>query len=111
MRPIIGVHGDCLWSCGDVCHSPTSLSAPRSHGKLRSMLTGTGVGSNFRFVSHLDAEAATRPDYGVCSGVRSLLLCIWGGGSADIRRSDCESERECPIPTLRGSVLCTDHDL
>ena len=35
-------------------HSTPSLSAPRSHGKLRSMLTGTGVGSNFRFVSDLE---------------------------------------------------------
>ena len=52
MRPIIGVNGDCLWLCGDVCHSPPSLSAPRSHGKLRRRLTGTGVGSNFRFVCH-----------------------------------------------------------
>ena len=29
--------------------SPPSISAPRSHGKLRSMLTGTGVGSDSRF--------------------------------------------------------------
>ena len=58
MRPIIGVNGDCLWLCGDVCHSPPSLSAPRSHGKLRSMLTGTGVGSNFRFVSDLELKPA-----------------------------------------------------
>jgi hypothetical protein len=33
---------------------------PRSHGKLRSMLrrrlTGTGVGSNFRFVSDLELK-------------------------------------------------------
>jgi hypothetical protein len=61
MRPIIGVNGDCLWLCGDVCHSPPSLSAPRSHGKLRSMLTGTGVGSNFRFVSDLESGVETRP--------------------------------------------------
>ena len=27
MRPIIGVNGDCLWLCGDVCHSPPSLNA------------------------------------------------------------------------------------
>ena len=60
MRPIIGVNGDCLWLCGDVCHSPPSLSAPRSHGKLRSMLTGTGVGSNFRFVVHLELKPAVR---------------------------------------------------
>ena len=58
MRPIIGVHGDCLWPCGDVCHSPPSISAPRSHGKLRSMLTGTGVGSNFRFVADLELKPA-----------------------------------------------------
>ena len=35
----------------------------RSHGKLRSMLTGTGVGStgvgsNFRFVVHLELKPA-----------------------------------------------------
>ena len=60
MRPIIGVNGDCLWLCGDVCHSPPSLSAPRSHGKLRSMLTGTGVGSNFRSVSDLELKPALR---------------------------------------------------
>jgi hypothetical protein len=37
MRPIIGVKCDCLWLCGDVCHYPPSISAPRSlsHGKLR----------------------------------------------------------------------------
>ena len=29
-----------------------------SHGKLRSMLTGTGVGSNFRFVSDLELKPA-----------------------------------------------------
>ena len=58
MRPIIGVNGDCLWLCGDVCHSPPSLSAPRSHGKLRRRLTGTGVGSNFRFVFHLELKPA-----------------------------------------------------
>ena len=38
--------------------TPPSLSAPKSHGKLRSMLTGTGVGSNFRFVSHLELQPA-----------------------------------------------------
>ena len=54
MRPMIGVNGDCIWPCGDACHSPPSISAPRSHGKLRSMLTGTGVGSNFRFVADLE---------------------------------------------------------
>ena len=58
MRPIIGVNGDCLWLCGDVCHSPPSLSAPRSHGKLRRRLTGTGVGSNFRFVADLEWQPA-----------------------------------------------------
>ena len=60
MRPIIGVNGDCLWPCGDVCHSPPSLPAPRSHGKLRRRLTGTGVGSNFRFVADLELQPATR---------------------------------------------------
>ena len=59
MRPIIGVNGDCLWLCGDVFHSPPSLSAPRSHGKLRRRLTGTGVGSNFRFVSDLELKPAS----------------------------------------------------
>ena len=58
MRPIIGVNGDCLWLCGDVCHSPSSLSAPRSHGKLTRRLTGTGVGSNFRFVRELELKPA-----------------------------------------------------
>ena len=42
----------------DVCHSPPSISAPRSHGKLRRRLTGTGVGSNFRFVSDLELKPA-----------------------------------------------------
>ena len=61
MRPIIGVNGDCLWLCGDVCHSPPSISAPplRSHEKLRRRLTGTGVGSNFRFVGELDLKPAS----------------------------------------------------
>ena len=58
MRPIIGVNGDCLWICGDLCHSSSSLSAPRSHEKLRWRLTGTGVGSNFRFVCHLEWKPA-----------------------------------------------------
>ena len=58
MRSIIGVNGDCLWLCGDVCHPPPSLPAPRSHGKLRRRLTGTGVGSNFRFVSDLELKPA-----------------------------------------------------
>ena len=46
----------------DVCHSPSSLTAPRtrSHGKLRRRLTGTGVGSNFRFVVHLELKPAVR---------------------------------------------------
>jgi hypothetical protein len=59
MRPIIGVNGDCLWLCGDVCHSPSSLPAPGSHGKLRRMLTWTGVESNFRFVVHLKLKPAS----------------------------------------------------
>ena len=63
MRPIIGVNGDCLWICGDVCHSPSSLSAPRSHEKLRRRLTEAGVGSNSRFVCHL-AGVETRPARG-----------------------------------------------
>ena len=58
MRPIIGVNGDCLWLCGDVCHPPSSLPAPRSHGKLRRRLTGTGAGSNFRFVPDLRLKPA-----------------------------------------------------
>ena len=65
MRPIIGVNGDCLWLCGDVCHCPLSLSAPRSHGKLRRRLTGTGVGSNFRFVSDLELKPARGRSRGI----------------------------------------------
>ena len=40
-----------LGCCTSECQATfdPSISAPRSHGKLRSMLTGTGVGSNFRF--------------------------------------------------------------
>ena len=56
MRPIIGVNGDCLWLCGDVCHSPPSLSAVPAQEPWEAqeyMLTGTGVGSNFRFVADL----------------------------------------------------------
>ena len=53
MRPIIGVNSDCLPPHGVVCHPTPSLPAPRSHGKLRRRLTGTGVGSSFRFVSDL----------------------------------------------------------
>ena len=79
MRPIIGVNGDCLWICGDVCHSPPSLSAPRSHGKLRSMLTGTGVGSNFRFVSDLELKPATlSPTTAICSLPESLAEAATG---------------------------------
>ena len=58
MRPIIGVNGDCLGYVGTYCHSPPSISAPRSHEKLRRRLTGTGVGSNFRFVGELDLKPA-----------------------------------------------------
>jgi hypothetical protein len=36
------VNGDCLWPCGAVCHSPPSISAPRSHGKLRSTVCSQG---------------------------------------------------------------------
>ena len=75
MRPIIGVNGDCLWLCGDVCHSPPSLSAPRSHGKLRSMLTGTGVGSNSRFVSDLELKPASKPSRREVLGRVGLLSC------------------------------------
>ena len=60
MRPIIGVNGDCLWLCGDVCHPPPSLPAPRSVGKLRRWLTGTGAGSNFCFVPDLRFTVETR---------------------------------------------------
>ena len=74
MRPIIGVNGDCLWLCGDVCHSPPSLSAPRSHGKLRRRLTGTGVGSNFRFVVHLELKPAGSVSSRVCW---TAVLLIW----------------------------------
>ena len=40
---------------GTYATPPHPYPAPMSHGKLRSMLTGTGVavGSNFRFVVHL----------------------------------------------------------
>ena len=69
MQPIIGVNCDCLWLCGDVCHSPPSLCAPRSHGKLRSMLTGTGVGSNFRFVTDLELKPA---------GCETIFKRFWG---------------------------------
>ena len=58
MRPIIGVNGDCLRLCGDVFHPPPSLPAPKSHGKLRRRLTGTGAGSNFRFVADLRLKPA-----------------------------------------------------
>ena len=51
MRPIKGVNNDCVSPCRDVCHSPPSLPSPKRNGKLRSMLTGTGVGSEFCFGS------------------------------------------------------------
>ena len=60
MRPIIGLNDDCLWLCGDVCHSPPSLSAPRSHGKLRRRLTGTGVEGQ-TFVLCSDTKDPPRP--------------------------------------------------
>ena len=79
MRPIIGVNGDCLWLCGDVCHSPPSLSAPRSHGKLRSMLTGTGVGSNFRSVSDLELKPAKLRWDGTSTSARSGVPHLGSG--------------------------------
>ena len=47
---------------------PPSLPAPRSHGKLRRSLKGTGVGSDVRFVADLRWKPAkygthTRPAY------------------------------------------------
>ena len=32
MLPIIGVNGDCLWLCGDVCHSPHPYLPPGAMG-------------------------------------------------------------------------------
>ena len=99
MRPIIGVNCDCLWLCGDVCHSPPSLSAPRSHGKLRRMLTGTGVQSSFRFVLHLELQSASTDAVGrapsnitskrsgnVKRGTAVTMLNFIDDGSHPIRR-------------------------
>jgi hypothetical protein len=70
MRPIIGVNAsrvsswceyeDFEWRLTMAMwgRMPLSISAPRSHGKLRSMLTGTGVGSHFRFVTDLELKPA-----------------------------------------------------
>ena len=44
-------------------HPYLHVSAPRSHGKLRRMLTGTGVESNFRFVVHLELKPARTSIY------------------------------------------------
>ena len=95
MRPIIGVNGDCLWLCGDVCHSPPSLSAPRSHGKLRSMLTGTGVGSNFRFVADLELKPAST----VYFNPFPATFQYTGTGSRLLRdRLPCDSPIEATTP-------------
>ena len=58
-----------VWSCGDVrpyvalLHPPTLPPGANSHGKLRRMLTGTGVGSIFRFVNDLEWQPAWGPSF------------------------------------------------
>ena len=59
--------------------TPPSLPTPRNHGKLRRRLTGTGVRSNFRFVSHLELQPAEREGEGVGSWEGA---CLWVGGLA-----------------------------
>ena len=62
MRSTIGVNDDCLWLCGDLWHSHPSLSAlagAMAEGGSSgggSQHTGTGVGSNLRFVCELEVE-------------------------------------------------------
>jgi hypothetical protein len=107
MRPIIDVNRDCLWPCGDVCHSPPSLSAPRSHGKLRRRLTGTGVGSNFRFVADLRLKPAGRcfrlPS-SVC-GVRSALGTLWSGSRLTYLACSKHAHHSVLDVVIRGTSL------
>ena len=62
MRPIIGVNGDCLWLCGDVCHSPHPYLPPGAMDVGSSGVCSQGpeypVGSNFRFVRELELKPA-----------------------------------------------------
>ena len=81
MRPIIGVNGDCLWLCGDVCHSPPSISAPRSHGKLRSMLTGIDDFLDRRLLSYFYHQNAW--GYGKKVKKQSQLVTEPSGGSLE----------------------------
>ena len=53
-RPAPHPNGSLVW----ICHSLPSMPAPRSHWKLRRMLTGTEVESNFCFVVHLELKPA-----------------------------------------------------
>ena len=66
MRPIMDVNGDCLLyglvgTYVALLHPPTLPPGANSHGKLRRMLTGTGVGSIFRFVNDLEWQPAWGP--------------------------------------------------
>ena len=79
MRPIIGLNDDCLWLCGDVCTPPHPIPiCPQEPWKAQDgrRLTGTGVGSNFRFVFRHQGPSATSACahlglYGSAQGVRA----------------------------------------
>ena len=64
-----------------------SISAPRSHGKLRRRLTGTGVGSNFRFVVRSTCDTWRQP------GVETRPVCVWSGDPGACRA--CDGDLSC----------------
>ena len=74
------------------CHSPSSLSAPRSHEKLRRRLTGTGVGE-------------TRREAALC--VQSLHDCtlqVLQVERGHARRQEDNCSKSCLFPAPRSSL-------
>ena len=60
---MIGVHGDCLWGLVRTCVThfhPYLPPGPMGSSGGGSHVTGTGVGSNFRFVVHLELKPAKK---------------------------------------------------
>ena len=69
MRPIIGVNGDCLWLCGDVCHStlhPCLPLRPREPWEAQEEAhrdRSRAEGQIFVFVCHLERKPAVHGAY------------------------------------------------
>ena len=105
MRPIIGVNDDCLWLCGDVCHSPHPYLPPEETWeklRYRSMLchrdrsrvklsfrAPPGVATRLRLLSELHvgphAAAHRTREGGYPISPLATLLC--GARSGSNRRA------------------------